>query len=82
MDVACSGVAVRIEIENYADGDASVRYLVGATPGTATQIGDVLHIKSDAVVSDVSFEGSGTLTCLEGECEKRKDGLMLLIAGR
>ena len=74
-------VAVRIEIENYADGDASVRYLVGATPETATQIGDVLYVKSDADVSAVSFEGSGTLTRLEGESEEWNDGLMLLIAG-
>ena len=70
-------VAVRIEIEDYADGCASVSYFVGATPETVAQIGDVLRIRTDALVSGVSFEGCGALTQLEGD--KKKLGMAVLV---
>ena len=73
-------VAVKIVIEDYTGGDVFVRYLVGATPETVTQIGETLQVKSDAVVSGVSFEGCGALTRLEGD--RVKPGMLLLIAGR
>ena len=73
-------VAVKIVIEDYTDGDVFVRYLVGATPETVAQIGETLQVKSDAVVSGVSFEGCGALTRLEGD--RVKPGMLLLIAGR
>ena len=73
-------VAVKIVIEDYSGGSARVRYFVGATPETVAQVGGALEVKAaDAVVSGVSFEGCGALTSLEGDGERRRRGMMLIV---